>query len=111
MSELYENYIAEKEAKDRAYAERDQLVCAISKVFPSWLERHPDSDATWENDWRWIVFVQMPTGQGSWHIHDSELGWFDHLERRDGNSWDGHTTTEKYARLARMEAIQCLNKK
>jgi hypothetical protein len=96
---------AEKASKDTAYSERDRLVCAISKVFPSHLERHPDADTTWEDDWRWIVFVQFPTGQASWHIHDSELGWFDHLERCDGNSWDGHSTAEKYARIERFEKI------
>lgn len=95
----------EKESKDAAYSERDRLVCALSKLLPSHIERHPDSDITWEDDWRWIVFVQFPAGQASWHIHDSELYWFDHLERRDGNSWDGHTAAEKYARIARFEAI------
>lgn len=94
-----------EEGKNTAYSERDRLVCAISKIFPSWLERHPLSDTTWEDDWRWIVFVQFPTGQASWHIHDSEEIWFDHLERRDGNSWDGHSTAEKYARIERFERI------
>lgn len=83
--------------KDGAYEERDKLVALLSKVFPAWLERHPDADTTWDNDWRWIVFLNIPD-QVSWHIHDSELWMFDHLERKEGNSWDGHTTPEKYAR-------------
>lgn len=91
-------------AKDTAYAERNRLVAALSKLFPAWLERHPDSDTAWEDDWRWIVFINLPNGPGSgqvsWHIHDSELPQFDHLDRRSGNSWDGHTTEEKYLRLA-----------
>ena len=91
-----------REAKDGAYRERDQLVCALSKVFPSRLERHPDSDKAWDDDWRWIVFVDLPTGQASWHIHDTELEWFSHLSVRSGNSWDGHTTEEKYRRLAAL---------
>lgn len=86
--------------KDGAYAERDKLVALISKVFPAHLERHPDEDKEWENDWRWIVMIQLPTGQASWHIHDSELPMFDHLKRESGHSWDGHTTEQKYARLA-----------
>lgn len=86
--------------KDAAYAERDQLVRALSKMFPAWLERHPDSDTQWEDGWRWIVFIHLPTGQATWHIPDRELHWFDHLERRDGCSWDGHSTQEKYERLA-----------
>ncbi len=89
--------------KDIAYAERDQLVAALSKLFPSHLERHPDEDTTWEDAWRWIVMVQLPTGQASWHIHDSELPIFAHLVRDIvHHTWDGHTTEEKYKRLAEV---------
>lgn len=92
--------------KNGAYSERDKLISLVSKCFPAWLERHPDSDATWEDDWRWIVFVKLPTGQASWHIHDSELPWFSHLERYPSrNSWDGHTTEEKYNRVLRVDDI------
>lgn len=94
-----------REAKDSAYAERNKLVAALSKVFPSSLERHPDIDRTWEDDWRWIVMFDLPTGQVSWHIHDSELGMFGHLprERSTHHSWDGHTTEEKYDRLQALK--------
>lgn len=47
--------------KDAAYTERNKLVCALSKIYPAWLERHPDTDVTWEDDWRWIVFIKIPT--------------------------------------------------
>lgn len=97
-----------KKAKDGAYAERDKLVCALSKIFPASLERHPDSDTTWEDDWRWIVFIELPTGQATWHIHDSELAWFDHLPRFTGKVWDGHTTPEKYERVASLAAESSL---
>lgn len=86
-------------AKDCAYEERDRLVAVLSKVFPAHLMRHPDEDLEWEDDWRWIVCVELPTGQATWHFHDSELPWFDHLEPRVENTWDGHTTEEKYRRL------------
>lgn len=97
-----------EEQKDGAYTERDRLVAALSKLLPSWLERHPDEDADWEDDWRWIVFVNAVGGQRqmSWHIHDSELEWFDHLDRMPGNSWDGHTTEEKYRRLAAIDTAR-----
>ncbi len=90
-------------AKDQAYRERNMLVSALSKFFPSSLERHPDSDTAWDNDWRWIVFIDLPTGQATWHIHDSELPLFDHLIRHLHPKWDGHTTEEKYQRLAAIE--------
>ena len=85
--------------KNIAYSERNKLVAALSKFFPASLERHPDDDKDWENDWRWIVFINLPTGQVSWHLHDSELQQFEHLPRIVGRKWDGHTTDEKYARL------------
>lgn len=84
--------------KNGAYSERNRLVSALSKVFPSSIERHPDDDLEWENDWRWIVFIDLPTGQATWHIHDSEIPLFKHLEIK-GRKWDGHTNDEKYARL------------
>lgn len=87
--------------KDGAYTERNALVAALSKVFPASLERHPDSEE-WDDDWRWIVYIDLPTGQVSWHLHNSELSAFDHLLAFQGRSWDGHTTEEKYLRLERL---------
>lgn len=96
-------------AKDGAYSERDQLVAWLSALFPAWLERHPDEDTEWEDDWRWIVFIDHPTaGQMTWHIHDSELPLFDHLTRSNAHRWDGHTTEMKYERVrdAREDAAR-----
>lgn len=87
--------------KDAAYKERNALVALLSKVFPAWLERHPEDDKDWEDDWRWIVFIELPTGQCSWHIHDSEYPAFaEYLNEKKGPSWDAHTTEEKYKRIA-----------
>jgi len=96
-------YVGELErTKNDAYAERNRLVAALSTVFPASLERHPEADTSWEDDWRWIVFIDLPTGQASWHLHNSHLPLFDHVPRLQGRTWDGHTTEEKYARLARL---------
>lgn len=85
---------------DEVYAERDQLVAALSKCFPAHLCRHEGEG--WEDDWRNIVCIHLPTGQATWHIHDSELGWFEHL-RKTYSHWDGHSTEEKYRRLAALK--------
>jgi len=87
-----------------AYYERSQLVAALSKLFPAFLERHPKSDTAWQDDWRWIVVIDLPTGQACWHIHDSDLHDFNHLCRKDENfySWDGHTYEDTYKRLAAL---------
>lgn len=88
--------------KNMVYHERDQLVAALAKQFPASLERHPEHE-TWDDDWRWIIFIDLPTGQVSWHIHDSELLLFSHVPRR-GWRWDGHSTEEKYRRLNALTA-------
>jgi len=87
-------------AKDTAYAERDRLVAALSKCFPSHLVQHQGAD--WEDDWRNIVCIHLPTGHVTWHIHDSEVEWFSHLPTDGLHHWDGHTTAEKYERLAAL---------
>lgn len=94
--------------KNGAYSERNQCVALLSKVFQAWLEKHDENDKDWEDDWRNIVFIELPTGQASWHIHDSELRLFDHLSCMPGNSWDGHTTIQKYARMALVQPHQIL---
>lgn len=135
IEELHATYSAElddmRARKQQAYHERNRLVQFISKLFPSHLYRHPDSDKEWEDDWRWIVCIHPPQGQATWHIQDSELSWFDHLPRHDMAGWDwakkvgvvvpenwrrydaggilccgwdGHTTEEKYKRLEQRKS-------
>lgn len=94
----------EKESKDSAYRERNMLVCALTKLFPAYLARHDESDESWERDWMWIVYIDLPTGQVSWHIHDSEFTKFSHLEIKE-NNWDGHNTERKYQRLLALSAL------
>lgn len=91
-----------EKVKNGAYSERNKMVAALSKIFPASLERH--DGAEWEDDWRWVVFMDLPTGQVSWHLHDSEIPQFAHLPRQVGRKWDGHSTDEKYARLAAISS-------
>lgn len=88
------------------YEERDRCVAAVAALaktagYEAWLGRHDDNDADWDPEWRHIVFVELPTGQASWHIHDSELPLFSFLQPSD-LSWDGHTTPEKYERMEKF---------
>jgi hypothetical protein len=93
-------YLIQK--RNAAYQERAAVVAALSKCFPAHLTRHEVGiGESWDEDWRTIVCIHFPdpTGQCTWHIHDSEVALFSHLEVTE-NDWDGHTTEEKYARLA-----------
>lgn len=49
-------------------------------------------------DWP-VVVIDTPMGQVSWHVQRADLP--DWMEPYPGE-WDGHTTEEKYARLAAM---------
>jgi hypothetical protein len=98
--------------KDSAFAERNQCVALIARMAPwmGWnagVARHPDSDASWERDWMTIVFVDLPTGQASWHFHDSEQRLVSGLPRYL-KPWDGHSTEEKYRRVDAALTAPCI---
>lgn len=85
--------------KDGAYAERNQLAVALAKVFPS----HVLHDESQEQGWQAVLCVHTPNGQATWHFPDSQRHLLDFLKGTDIPScagWDGHTTEEKYQRLA-----------
>jgi hypothetical protein len=94
--------------KDQAYSERNQCVALMARLaqrqgYPVWLAKHDPADTMWEADWRNILFIGLPTGQVSWHFHDSEMGLLDWVIPEDRHSWtekyDGHTTEQKYERV------------
>lgn len=97
-----------RKERDAAYTERNRLVAALARLLPAtdsdsyaWLAEHDPDDAGWDPEWRTIVFIQGPTGQLSWHLHDSDVALFNGLPRGN-NQWDGHSTPEKYERVARL---------
>jgi len=94
--------LAEMEArKDAAYLERNQVVAALARCFPSGIAR--TAIEGWSEDWHGCVFIDLPTGQASWHFHDSHAYLFTGLPPYT-KPWDGHTTAEKYERLAALAA-------
>lgn len=97
--------------RDAAYAERNKLVAALARMMiahggRAWLAEHDPTDEAWDPEWRWIVFIDSPSvGQMSWHIHVSERDLFQFLPINvagEWPAWDGHTTAEKYERVARL---------
>jgi rubrerythrin len=91
--------------KNNAYTERNKLVAFLSKLYPSCLGRHEETDTGWDREWMTIVYVHSPEGQLSWHIHDSEIHLFNHLNYNLNIMWDGHTTEEKYNRLLNINHL------
>lgn len=98
LSKQNDRNIALQMEKDQGYRERNKVVTALSKLFPSCMGKHEESDTTWHKEWMNIVYIQLPTGQVSWHLHDSDVPYFAHLEFSN-MKWDGHSTEEKYERL------------
>lgn len=87
--------------KDGAYAERNQCVALIAKF--AWAHGCRVGIAKtaiegWDEAWHGCVYIDLPTGQVSWHYHDSDAHLFDFLAPYQGE-WDGHSTPEKYARV------------
>jgi hypothetical protein len=96
----YEAKLADMKArKDAAYLERNRVVAALAKVYPSGTTR--TAIEGWSEDWHGCVYIDLPTGQVSWHYHDSHAHLFADLPPYPGR-WDGHDTPEKYRRLAAL---------
>lgn len=81
--------------RDNDYEVRYQLVLmalgqAASLGYPCGIRFDPSSTTEWP-----VVFIELPTGQVSWHL------------KQHGVEWDGHSTVEKYKRIdAYAELIQ-----
>ena len=85
--------------KSWAYTERNQIIAALSKLFPAGVAR--TDIPGWDPEWYGCVYIDLPTGQVSWHFHDDDARLFSHLGPYNGE-WDGHDTPEKYRRLSSL---------
>jgi hypothetical protein len=80
------------------YSERARLVAYLARQYPAVLA-YDDPD---EPDWP-VIYITTPAGQLSWHIAPDDVWLFAHVPwnpRGVERLWDGHTTAEKYERLA-----------
>jgi predicted DNA-binding protein with PD1-like motif len=86
---------------DVVYRERAQVVAFLTSLYPSVIAY---------NDPEWpeypVLYVASPVGQLSWHLSARDLDLFEHVPVAEGDHpgaiWDGHTTEQKYARLAEL---------
>lgn len=87
-----------REAVNKAYTERNRLVAFIAWHYPSGVTK--TDIPGWDEAWHNCVYIDLPTGQASWHYHDDDAHLFDGLPLYN-EQWDGHTTDEKYERVER----------
>ncbi|QLE46556.1 hypothetical protein FD723_40805 (plasmid) [Nostoc sp. C052] len=97
--------VSANEAKNLAYSERNKLLVPLCKMaialnLVAGIGQHQGEE--WDDDWRNIIFLELPTGQISFHIHDSELHLFQFLPPYTGK-WDGHDTATKWDRLLDLD--------
>jgi hypothetical protein len=86
---------------DAAYRERNALIAALirSHGWRAEVVMAPDTEG-----W-WIIYAETPQGQVSWHISPDDMDLFRDWPAAFGSRpspWDGHTTEEKYRRIARL---------
>ena len=88
-------------AKDGAYEERNRCVALIARMAVAMGYRAGIAKTAiegWSEDWHSCVYIDLPTGQASWHYHDTHAHLFEGLPQYAA-PWDGHDTPEKYRRV------------
>ncbi len=89
---------------DSVYKERDLCIALLVQYAQKadvnvGIKEHVGEE--WEDEWRNVLFIDLPTGQVSWHLHRDELVNFPGVGPYAGE-WDGHTTEEKYERIRKF---------
>lgn len=89
------------ELKNSAYSERNKCVALIARMAIALglkAGRVITAIEGWDEEWHNCVYIDLPSGQVSWHYHSGESAQFAALPEYHGK-WDGHTTDEKYDRV------------
>ena len=93
--------------KDAAYDERMHLVAALARMFPSGIRE--TTTPGWTPAWKGCVYIDLPTGQISYHYHTRHAALFSSLPTYEG-PWDGHDKDAVHARRAGLWKHQGTNR-
>lgn len=85
-----------KAEKNQAYTERNRVVLALAMQFPAGI-RDTQIEG-WSPEWNGCCYIDLPTGQISYHYHSSEAELFNRLPAYK-KPYDGHTKDDVHARL------------
>lgn len=85
--------------KNGAYAERNELAVLVATMARALgLRSGWRRDPSTEEGWQTLVVVELPTGQVSWHLPDSERGLAEALPPAT-KFWGGHSKAEARQRI------------
>ena len=82
--------------KDGAFDERMHLVAALARMYPSGIR--DTTTPGWTPAWKGCVYIDLPTGQISYHYHLRHASLFEALPPYS-QPWDGHDKTCVHERL------------
>jgi hypothetical protein len=68
------------------YHERSQIVALLARLFPGGIRR--TAIEGWDEEWQGCAYIDLPTGQVSWHYHDNDAHLFAALPSSDGGVFD-----------------------
>jgi len=91
--------VTEEDEKNEAYRQRNHLVAFLARLFPSGIRR--TSLPGWQPEWNGCVYIDLPTGQVSYHYHDSQAHMFAALPAYT-KPYDGHTKADVHVRIAAL---------
>lgn len=85
-----------------AYRERAQLLALLAATFGPEFAHISESDPG-APGWP-VLTLELPSGQVSWHIAPDDVELFSHVRptTEADRAWDGHSTGEKYRRVAKL---------
>lgn len=86
------------------YSERARLIAYLATNHDARIAYNDPNEPDWP-----VIYIDTPRGQLSWHLSPDDLHLFPHVPIAGRHitidqapAWDGHTTAEKYDRLARL---------
>lgn len=91
-TDLYTAVCAERDSLkskvNAAYTERMQVVLMLAKMSGCKYGVGKDDNESWEDEWRNVVYIDLPQGQVSWHIAPHDMHLFEGFPTYEGK-WDG----------------------
>lgn len=80
--------------------EKSLLVSMAAKAHESLLSPHEKHEGGWDPQDGWLVYINLPTGQVSFHIDNEVKNLLAHNVKVVKHSvWDGHGLSEKWKRI------------